>query len=70
MLWARFNGGAHSSRLQPLGLSMSALAINNASVFYPIPGKPPVHALKNIQLEIHEKDLLVHRAAASRLCSI
>ena len=35
---------------------MTALAIKNASVFYPVPGKPPVHALKNINLEIFEKE--------------
>lgn len=30
---------------------MTALAIKNASVFYPVPGKPSVHALKNINLD-------------------
>lgn len=43
---------------------MPALAINNASVFYPVPGKPPVHALKNIHLEIHEKDFVVALGAS------
>ena len=38
---------------------MTALAIKNASVFYPVPGKSPVHALENINLEIHEKEFVV-----------
>jgi len=43
---------------------MSALAIKNASVFYPVPGKPSVHALKNITLEIHEKEFVVALGAS------
>ena len=43
---------------------MTALAIKNASVFYPVPGKPPVHALKNIKLEINDKDFLVALGAS------
>ncbi len=43
---------------------MSVLAIRNASVFYPVPGKPPVHALQNINLEIHEKDFVVALGAS------
>ena len=38
---------------------MTSLAIKNASVFYPVAGKPPVHALKEINLEIHEKEFVV-----------
>ncbi|MEY3513544.1 MAG: hypothetical protein RL420_567 [Pseudomonadota bacterium] len=44
--------------------SMTALAIENVSVFYPVAGKPPVHALQNINLEIHEKDFLVALGAS------
>ena len=43
---------------------MTALAIKNASVFYPVPGKPPVHALKNINLEILEKEFVVALGAS------
>jgi taurine transport system ATP-binding protein len=43
---------------------MTALAIRNVSVFYPVAGKPPVHALKNINLEIHEKDFVVALGAS------
>ena len=43
---------------------MTALAIENVSVFYPVAGKPPVHALQNINLEIHEKDFLVALGAS------
>jgi taurine transport system ATP-binding protein len=43
---------------------LSALSIKNASVFYPVPGKPPVHALKNIHLEIQEKDFVVALGAS------
>ena len=43
---------------------MTALAIRNASVFYPVPGKPSVHALKNINLEIHEKEFVVALGAS------
>jgi taurine transport system ATP-binding protein len=43
---------------------MTALAIQSVSVFYPVKGKPPVHALKNINLEIHEKDFVVALGAS------
>ena len=43
---------------------MTALAIRNASVFYPVPGKPSVHALKNINFEIHEKEFVVALGAS------
>lgn len=43
---------------------MTALAIKNASVFYPVPGKSPVHALENINLEIHEKEFVVALGAS------
>jgi taurine transport system ATP-binding protein len=43
---------------------MTALAIRNVSVFYPVKGKPPVHALQNINLEIHEKDFVVALGAS------
>jgi taurine transport system ATP-binding protein len=43
---------------------MTALAIKNASVFYPVPGKPSVHALQNINLEIHEKEFVVALGAS------
>ena len=43
---------------------MTALAIRNVSVFYPVPGKPPVHALKNIDLEINEKEFVVALGAS------
>jgi taurine transport system ATP-binding protein len=43
---------------------MSALAIKNASVFYPVPGKPSVHALKNINLDINEKEFVVALGAS------
>jgi taurine transport system ATP-binding protein len=43
---------------------MTALAIKNASVYYPVRGKPPVHALKNINLEIHEKEFVVALGAS------
>ncbi len=53
---------AHHTLTQRLPLS--ALAIENVSVFYPVPGKPSVHALKNINLEIHEKDFVVALGAS------
>jgi taurine transport system ATP-binding protein len=43
---------------------MAALAIKNASVFYPVPGKPSVHALQNINLEINEKEFVVALGAS------
>jgi taurine transport system ATP-binding protein len=43
---------------------MTALAIRNASVFYPVPGKPSVHALKNINFEINEKEFVVALGAS------
>jgi taurine transport system ATP-binding protein len=43
---------------------MTALAIRNASVFYPVTGKPSVHALKNINFEIHEKEFVVALGAS------
>ena len=43
---------------------MTALSIRNASVFYPVPGKQPIHALKNINLEIHEKEFVVALGAS------
>ena len=43
---------------------MTALAIKNASVFYPVRGKPPVHALQNINLEINEKEFVVALGAS------
>ena len=43
---------------------MTALVVRNASVFYPVPGKPSVHALKNINLEIHDKDFVVALGAS------
>jgi taurine transport system ATP-binding protein len=43
---------------------MTDLAIRNASVFYPIPGKPSVHALKDINLEISEGDFVVALGAS------
>jgi taurine transport system ATP-binding protein len=43
---------------------MTALAIRNTSVYYPVPGKPPVHALQNINLEIHEKEFVVALGAS------
>jgi taurine transport system ATP-binding protein len=43
---------------------MTALAIKNVSVFYPVAGKPSVHALENINLEIHEKDFVVALGAS------
>jgi taurine transport system ATP-binding protein len=43
---------------------MTALVVRNASVFYPVPGKQPVHALKNINLEIHDKDFVVALGAS------
>lgn len=43
---------------------MAALAIRNASVFYPVAGKPPVHALKDINLEINERDFIVALGAS------
>jgi taurine transport system ATP-binding protein len=43
---------------------MSALAIRNVSVFYPVKDKPPVHALQNINLEIQEKDFVVALGAS------
>jgi len=44
---------------------MSALAIHNASVFYPLPGKAaPVHALKDINLDIQAGDFVVALGAS------
>ena len=43
---------------------MPALAIRNVSVSYPLRGKPPVHALKNIDFEIHDKDFVVALGAS------
>ena len=43
---------------------MTALAIRNASVFYPVPGKPPVHALKDINLEINDREFVVALGAS------
>ncbi|MBK8768227.1 MAG: ATP-binding cassette domain-containing protein [Burkholderiaceae bacterium] len=33
-------------------------------MFYPVAGKPPVHALKNIHLEINERDFVVALGAS------
>lgn len=44
---------------------MPALAIRNASVFYPVPGKrAAVHALKDINLEINNGDFVVALGAS------
>ena len=44
---------------------MTALAIRNASVFYPLPGKKTtVHALKEINLEINDGDFVVALGAS------
>lgn len=43
---------------------MPALAIRNVSVSYPVRGKPPVNALKNIDFEIHDKDFVVALGAS------
>lgn len=43
---------------------MSALAIRDASVFYPVAGKPPVHALQNINLDINDGDFVVALGAS------
>ena len=44
---------------------MTALAIHNASVFYPLPGKKTtVHALKEINLEINDGDFVVALGAS------
>ena len=44
---------------------MTALAIRNASVYYPVPRKKTtVHALKDINLEIKEKDFVVALGAS------
>lgn len=44
---------------------MTALAVRNASVFYPLPGKKTkVHALKNINLEINDGDFVVALGAS------
>ena len=44
---------------------MSALAIRNASVYYPVPRKKTtVHALKDINLEINEKEFVVALGAS------
>lgn len=43
---------------------MTELAIRNASVFYPLPGKESVHALKDINLEINEGDFVVALGAS------
>ncbi len=41
-----------------------AVSVQNVSVFYPVPGKPSVHALKNINLEINEKEFVVALGAS------
>ena len=43
---------------------MTALAIRNASVFYPVAGKPPVHALKDINLDINDREFVVALGAS------
>ena len=43
---------------------MTELAIRNASVFYPRPGKKTVHALKEINLKIGEGDFVVALGAS------
>ncbi len=44
---------------------MAALSIRNASVYYPVPGgKQPVHALKDINLEMNERDFVVALGAS------
>lgn len=44
---------------------MTELAIRNASVYYPVPGnKPPVHALKDINLVINDRDFVVALGAS------
>jgi taurine transport system ATP-binding protein len=43
---------------------MTELAIRNASVFYPLPGKKTVHALKDINLQIGEGDFVVALGAS------
>ncbi len=43
---------------------MTELAIRNASVFYPLPGKESVHALKDINLEIGAGDFVVALGAS------
>ena len=43
---------------------MIVLAIKNVSVFYPVPKKPSIHALKDINLEIKEKDFIVALGAS------
>jgi taurine transport system ATP-binding protein len=43
---------------------MTTLAIRRASVFYPVRGKPPVHALQDINLEINEGDFVVALGAS------
>ena len=43
---------------------MRALAIRNASVFYPVPGKAPVHALKEINLDINDREFVVALGAS------
>ena len=44
---------------------MAALSIHNASVFYPLPGKAaPVHALKDINLDIQGGDFVVALGAS------
>lgn len=44
---------------------MPALAIRNASVFYPAPGnRAPVHALKDINLEINNSEFVVALGAS------
>ncbi len=44
---------------------MTTLAVRNASVFYPLPGKKTsVHALKNINLDIHDGDFVVALGAS------
>ncbi|NDD11400.1 MAG: ATP-binding cassette domain-containing protein [Betaproteobacteria bacterium] len=43
---------------------MPALAIRNVSVSYPVRGKQPVQALKNIDFEIHDKDFVVALGAS------
>jgi taurine transport system ATP-binding protein len=43
---------------------MTELAIRHASVFYPLPGKKTVHALKDINLKIGEGDFVVALGAS------
>jgi taurine transport system ATP-binding protein len=43
---------------------MTVLSIRNTSVFYPVPGKPAVHALKDINLDIHDREFVVALGAS------